>query len=98
MQRGRFLAKCSIAILVPIALGATYAVATSSDPGRTVGMADAPIAIESTTTTLHAAVAAHRIARAKCVRLVGVDRGNCRTEARAEARRVLKTAQPGAPA
>jgi hypothetical protein len=40
----------------------------------------------------HAAAASHRIARAKCAHLGGVDRGNCRTEARAEAKRASKAA------
>jgi hypothetical protein len=61
-------------------------------------MMDAPTsAAESTALAAKHVMAAHRIARAKCEVLVGVDRGNCRSEARAEARRALRDVRGAAP-
>jgi len=93
MKQDRFLAMLSIAILIPIALGATYAVATGGEPGRARVVSSN--AADSVTVPPHASAVAYRIARAKCGRLVGVDRGNCRTEALAEAKRALRISRPG---
>jgi hypothetical protein len=83
----------TIAILAPLALGAAYALAPS---GAT---AEVPSPTGSMKATVQGLTAAHRLARAKCERLVGAERGNCRTEARAEAKRARRTApgidQPG---
>jgi len=98
MQSSRFLAMLSVAILIPIALGATYAVATSGDSEQAaVVVTESARATESMKAHVHAVTAAHKIARAKCDRLVGADRGNCRTEARAEAKRALKAVQEAEP-
>ena len=90
-----FLAKLSIAFLVPIALGSAYAVGTDPVTGRAgIAMASETASVEaSMTTAVQAMGAAHRIARAKCEHLGGVDRGNCRTEARAQAKRALAISQ-----
>jgi hypothetical protein len=93
-MKSRSLAKLSVALLVPIALGATYAVGTGGDSGRAaVAMAETARATESMKTEVQAVALAHRIARAKCGHLGAVERGNCRTEARAQAKRDLRVVQ-----
>jgi len=97
-MKSRSLAMLSIAILIPIALGATYAVGTSGDSDRvSVANLEAPRTTESMKAAVERIEAAHRIARAKCNHLGPVERGNCRTEARAEAKRALKVAQEVSP-
>jgi len=92
------LAKLSIAILIPIALGATYAVGTGGDSGQAAAMvSERASAIESMKAGAQAVASAHRIARAKCGHLGAAERGNCRTEARAEAKRALKAVQETEP-
>ncbi len=90
-MRPRSLVSLSIAILIPIALGATYAVGTGGDSGPAAAtLSERAGAIESMKAGAQAVASAHRIARAKCGHLGAVERGNCRTEARAEAKRALK--------
>jgi hypothetical protein len=93
-MKTRSLMKLSIALLVPIAMGTTYAVATSGDSERAaVAMAETAMAAGSITAAVQSVADAHRIAREKCAHLGAVDRGNCRTEARAEAKRATRIAQ-----
>jgi hypothetical protein len=54
-------------------------------------------AAESMATAAMHVAATYRTARARCQVLIGVDRGNCRTEARAEAKRALRNAQEHPP-
>jgi len=90
-MKTRSPAKLAIAILVPIAMGAAYAIGTSGDSERAAAaMAEAARSTELTKTAVKEVAAKHRIARAKCDIKVGADRGNCRTEARAEAKRALR--------
>jgi hypothetical protein len=90
-MKTRSLAKLSIAILVPIAMGAAYAIGTGGDSQRAAAaMAETARATESMKAEVQAVAVAHRTARAKCGHLGAVERGNCRTEARAEAKRALK--------
>ena len=93
-MKTRTLAMACVALLVPIALGATYAVGTGGDSGRAaVTMAETAAATQSMKAEVQAVAVAHRIARAKCSHLGAVERGNCRTEARAQAKRALKAQQ-----
>jgi hypothetical protein len=95
----RFLAKLSIAILVPIAMGLTYAVGTHGDAEQArIAMAERAVrASQSRVAVARQIAAALRVARAKCQALIGADRGNCRTEARAEAKRALRDAREHPP-
>ena len=93
-MKTRTLAMACVALLVPIALGATYAVGTGGDSGRAaVAMAETAAATQSMKADVQAVAVAHRIARAKCSHLGPVERGNCRTEARAQAKRDLRVAK-----
>ena len=97
-MKQRSLAALSLAILIPIALGATYAVGTGGDSGQAAATVPEKAAtIESMKAGAQAVASAHRIARAKCGHLGAVERGNCRTEARAEAKRALKAVQEAEP-
>jgi hypothetical protein len=94
------MSKLYIAMLVPIALGAIAVGAYGGTEPAGVAMADEAANVKPSMADAVQAVAdSHRIARAKCGHLVGVERGNCRTEARAEAKRALKVAKAvGVPA
>ena len=94
------MSKLYIAILVPIALGAIAVGAYGGAEPAGVAMANETGNVKASMAAAVQAVAdSHRIARAKCGHLVGVERGNCRTEARAEAKRALRIAKAtGVPA
>ena len=94
------MSKLYIAILVSIALGAIAIGAYASTTPVGVAIAsEATNANTSMANAVKAVAASHDLARAKCSHLVGVERGNCRTEARAEAKRALKIAKAaGVPA
>jgi len=94
------LSKLYVAILVPIAFVVIAVGAYASTEPAGAAMASEPGNVDtSSSVAVKAAAASYRIARAKCGNLGGVERGNCRTEARAEAKRALKIAKAaGVPA
>ena len=88
------MSKPYIAILVPIALAVIAVGAYAGIEPAGAAMASETANVKASTAAAVQAVAdSHRIARAKCSHLVGVERGNCRTEARAEAKRALRIAK-----
>jgi hypothetical protein len=88
------LFKLYVAIIVPIVLVVLAVGAYAGTEPAGAAMASETADVKAATAAAVQAVAdSHRIARAKCGHLVGVERGNCRTEARAEAKRALRIAK-----
>ena len=89
------MSRLSIAIVASIALAGIYSIGSNASEKEARVVVPEMTTAESATRAAAAkkVAAAHRVARAKCEHLPGLDRGNCRTDARMEAKRALRTAQ-----
>lgn len=89
--------KISAGALVAIVVGCVYVAGSATATAVAPGLAPAEIASQVRELRYEAAVkglsAVHKATRARCESQVGVEKGNCRTQARMEYKRAIKSAR-----